>query len=234
MNVFTWSSTATTLAAIGTTMLLGRQARAAHPKLLVFLHTAVKQRALQEALSSALPGVSVTAVGRVADFERKLAEKPDAVLSLPVVLESMGLSPTLRGHRAGAPSEKYVLIGADTAPDPQTVTSVGALDILGRSGTTAFVASLLGSRPKVVRVTKLEDLLPLLQMRRADAIVLPARLGPAVSGASRLALAQRELSGSVALPAVAAVTGDGVPAVIAAIRSLAASTSSLVGVDSWH
>lgn len=221
------------LAALSLAWLAERRAQAAAPQLLVFLHTAVKQRALQDALSSSLPGVSVTTVGRIADFERKLAEGPDAVLTLPVVLKSKRLSIALAGHRAGVPSEKYVLVGADTAPVPAQVASVGALDILGRSGTTSFVEDLLGAHPKVVRVTKVEDLLPLLQMRRADGIVLPARLQAALASASRLKLAERELPGNVGLPAVAAVAGAG-NIVVAAMRSLPVSTSKLVGVDSWH
>jgi hypothetical protein len=221
------------LAALGFTWLDSRRVHAASPRLLAFLHTAVKQRALQDALAASLPGVSVTTVGRVADFERKLAEGTDAVLTLPVVLESKGLSIGLRGHRGGTPHEKYVLVGADAVPKPAQVTSVGALDILGRAGTTTFVSSLLGAQPKVVRVTKVEDLLPLLQMRRADGIVLPARLQFALSTASRLKLAEYELSGSVGLPAVTAVTGAG-NAIVAAMRALPADTSSLVGVDSWR
>ena len=221
------------LAVLGFTWFESRRAAAAGPRLLAFLHTAVKQRAFQDALASALPGVAVTTVGRVADFERKLAEGTDAVLTLPVVLESKGLPIGLKGHRGGNANEKYVLVGADSVPRPTQVQSVGALDILGRSGTTTFVSNLLGAQPKVVRVTKVEDLLPLLQMRRADGVVLPARLQSTLAAASRLKLAEYELSGGVGLPAVAAVTGAG-NAVVAAIRSLPANTSSLVGVDSWR
>lgn len=221
------------LAALGLSLLASRKGQAASPRLLVFLHTAVKQRALQDALSAGLPGVSVTTVGRVADFERKLAERPDAVLTLPVVLGSKGLSAALRGQRGGASSEKYVLVGADRVPSPTQVDAVGALDILGRAGTKSFVAGLLGASPRVVRVTKVEDLLPLLQMRRADSVLLPARLQSTLASASRLKLAQYELSGEVGLPAVATSSGAGA-SVVAAIRSLPSSTSKLVGVDSWR
>ena len=41
-------------------------------KLLVYLHVAVKQRAFQSLLGAGLSGVAITAVGRVADFERAL------------------------------------------------------------------------------------------------------------------------------------------------------------------
>lgn len=224
---------AAALAALGLTWLGSRTAEAASPQLLVFLHTAVKQRALQDALSAALGGVSVTAVGRVADFERQLASGPDAVLTLPEVLKSKGLSASLQGHRGGSATEKYVLLGVDSAPKPGSIASVGALDILGRSGTTSFVNGLLGARPRVVRVTKVEDLLPLLQMRRADAVLLPARLKANLAAASRLNLASTELSGNVGLPALSS-SGGGGSSVLSAMRSLSITTSKLVGVDSWR
>ena len=67
----------------------------------------------------------------------------------------------------------------------------------------AFVQSVVGAHPKVERVTKVEDLLPLLQMQRVDAILLPSRLLPEVKMASRLNLSSRELPATVGLPTVA-------------------------------
>jgi hypothetical protein len=202
-------------------------------RLLVFLHLAVKQRALETMLQGVLPGIIVTAVGRTADFERALEETQDGVLTLPVVLASKGLSPRMRGYRGGAPDEVYSLIGADSSPDPAKVASVGALDLLGREGTTAFVQELLGSKPKVERVTKVEDLLPLLQMQRVEAVLLPARLFPEIQRLSRLTLAARDLPLRVGLPALAA-TGAGGGQVASAISKLPAQTLRTMGVDEWH
>src|SRR6188508_1234335 len=135
------------------------------PRLLVFLHVAAKQRAFQTELQAALPGIVVTAVGRTGDFDRALGEGQDAVLALPVVLAAHGLTPVMRGVRQGAHDEKYALVGAEAAPDPGKVAAVGALDLLGRDGMVSFVQSLIGAHAKVERVTKVEDLLPLLQMQ---------------------------------------------------------------------
>jgi hypothetical protein len=220
-------------AALGVTLLTEGSARASAPTLLVFLHAAVKQRALQSELSAALSGVSVTAVGRIPDFDRALSEGCDAVLTLPLVLAERGLNPTLRGLRQGSPEERYALLAADTPPDPKKVASVGALDLLGREGTTKFVHSLVESRPKVERVTKVEDLLPLLQMQRVDAILLPARLIADIKTASRLKLAAHELMKPVGLPAAAA-TGVGGAQVVAAVGKLPARVSKTLGVEEWR
>lgn len=203
------------------------------PKLLVFLHVAVKQRAFQGELQAALPGIDVTAVGRIADFDRALQDGPDAVLTLPVVLSARGLDPKLRGHHQGAIDESYALVGADTLPDATRVQSIGALDLLGREGTNAFVQQLLGARPKVERVTKVEDLLPLLQMQRVDAILLAGRLFAELRASSRLTLMAKELGKKVELPALANLTAGGAQ-VMSLVSRLPSRLSNAVGVDEWR
>ncbi len=202
-------------------------------RLLVFVHVAVKQRALQTLLQSALPGLTVTTVGRVADFDRALEEGQDAVLTLPIVLLARGLAPKLRGLRGGSPDETYSLVGADSAPDPANVKIVGALDLLGREGTSSFVQGLLGAKPKVERVTKVEDLLPLLQMQRADALLLPSRLFAEIRSTSSLNVAQRELPGKVGLPAVATINDAGASA-LAEVGKLSGEAARALGVESWR
>jgi hypothetical protein len=202
-------------------------------RLLVYLHVAIKQRALQSDLESALPGVQVTAVGRIGDFERLLKERVDAVLALPVVLLAHKLSPGLQGRRNGSSEERFVLVGVGSPPVASRVATVGALDLLGREGTNAFVRTLLGASPKVERVTKFEDLLPLLQMRRVDAVLLPARLFPDLSGASRLSLVAQEVQKGVGLPAAASLTPNG-PELLRAISRMRTNVAKLFGVDQWH
>jgi hypothetical protein len=199
----------------------------------VYLHLAVKQQALQSALQNALPGLVITAVGRIADFDRALADGRDAVLSLPIVLSAKRFEPVLRGERQGALDEEYVLVGTDAGLDVLRAKSVGAVDILGREGTTSFIHALIGAQPRIERVTKVEDLLPLLQMQRVDGIVLPARLVPDLRSTSRLVLVERRLATRVGLPAVAAISSNAELA-IGAIRRLPRAASLLLGVDQWR
>lgn len=221
---------ATVLAMTG---LISRPAQARNLKLLVFLHVALKQRAFEGQLQAALPSLEVKAVGRLADFERALADGTDAVLSLPPLLASRGLAVKLQGQRDGSSDERYALVGSVLAPDPTRVSAVGALDLLGRDATNNFVCALLGGRPKIERVTKFEDLLPLLQMQKVEAILLPSRLLPEVKAASRLALAQRELTARVKLPAVAGVGAGGSDAA-AAVARLPGKVSRTFGVEEWR
>jgi len=214
-------------------MLTHGTAQASGGRLLVYLHIAVKQRAFQSLLQSGLPGITTTTVGRIGDFERVLQQGQDAVLTLPMVLGAQKLSPSLRGHRGGSAEEAYALVGNGSAPDPRRVSSVGTLDVLGRDGTNSFARRMVGPQARVERVTKVEDLLPLLQMQRVDAVLLPARLVSELQATSRLPLVQRELDSRVGLPAAAGV-GPAGASVISAIGRLPRDVSRLLGVDEWR
>jgi len=227
------SRTAVVGAALGLSLLASSTAQAQTPKLLVFLHVSLKQRAFQGLLQNALPGVDVTAVGRISDFDRALSDTPDAVLTLPLVLAAKNMHAQLQGQHAGSGEEKYALVAADTAPDPARVKAVGALDVLGRDGTNVFVNRMLGASAKVERVTKVEDLLPLLQMQRVDAILIPQRLLSDVKSASRINLVARELPKQIGLPAVASLGSAG-PNITVGIARLPLNLSQTMGVDAWR
>jgi hypothetical protein len=220
-------------AAIGIVLLRGETARAAGARLLVFVQTAVTQRAFQSMLQSALPDLSVTAVGRIADFDRAIEEGQDAVLTLPVVMEAHGMTPVIRGRRGGEVDEPYSLVGVDVPPQASTVKTVGALAILDRDGTTKFVRDLVGPQVKVERVTKIEDLLPLLQMQRVDAVLMPSRLFSEIKSTSALNLAERELATRIGLPAIASLGPAGGRAVDRAAK-LSGGPARVMGVDSWQ
>ena len=214
-------------------MLSARNAGANTGRLLVFLHVAVKPRALQSALEAALPGIEVIAVGRVSDFERFLKEGVDAIIALPVVLAAFKLSAQLHGNRAGSQVERYSLVAVDGIPEPRRVATVGALDLLGRDGTNAFVKDLLEANPRVERVSKVEDLLRLLQAQVADAILLPSRLFSEIRATSKLNLSPFELPKPVGLPSAVGTSAEG-PQVLAALSRMPAQVARTLGVDSWR
>lgn len=217
---------------IASSVLTAREASSAGGRLLVFVHTTIKQRALQSLLREALPSLDVTTVGRVADFERALKSGQDAVLTLPIVMKSHGMSPSVRGVRHGSSDESYSLVSVGKTPDVSRLKSVGALDLLDRRGTTGFVRDLLDKDVKVQRVTKVEDLLPLLQLDRAEAVLLPTRMISDVRSQSSLNLAAKVLPRKLGLPALASVSPQGAK-VVADSRRISGRVAELLGVDGW-
>ena len=193
----------------------------------------MKQRALQSALEAVLPGVEVVAVGRVSDFQRFISEGVDAVMTLPIVLAAFNLVAQLQGSRAGSTVEKYSLVAVGGTPDPKRVATVGALDLLGRDGTNAFVRELLEATPRVERVSKVEDLLRLLQAQIADAVLLPCRLFTEIRATSNLNLTPFDLAKPVGLPAAVGFSAAG-PRVLAALARMPTQVAKTLGVDSWR
>ncbi len=207
--------------------------------LFVYLHTDVKPRALQKMLESQLPGVAVTVFGRVGDFKRKLKKTPpDAVLALRPVLEANGLKPGLQGTAKAATSEHYLVLSIDTAVTAGEIKNkvVGAVDLLGRKKMPVFVKDVLktGAAPKVKRVTKTEDLLPLLQFQAADVVLLPESAVGSVKKQSQLNLVVTKVDGAVVGRAAVAFTNEAKRATLEkAIAGLNAKVSNKLGVDGW-
>lgn len=220
------------LAAAALDLLQARNAAARSARLLVFVQTSIKQRALQQLLQDALPGLSVTTVGRVADFGRALEEGQDAILTPPIVMRARGITPQVLGKRGGSSDEPYSLVGANGVPIVANLRVVGAIEMLDRASTNVLVQNMVGRQVKVERVTKVEDLLPLLQLSRADAVLLPSRLFSDIKATSSLNLEQRELPSRLGLPALASVGPHGAEGVAQASK-LTGKAAQLLGVDSW-
>lgn len=202
-------------------------------RLSVFVPADVSSRVLQKSLSAELPSTEVTVFGRFPDFETALAGKPDGALTLRPVLQAKGLSINLSGTYAGASSEPYSLIALGKQVAPEKVTSVGAVDLMGRQGMKELVARLLGTTAQIERVTKLEDLLPLLQLNMVEAVLVPNRLTEAFRARSKLDLRVTPARGAVGLPALSILTPSGAP-LAQGIKSLSPNLSLQLGVSKWE
>ncbi len=208
------------------------------PTLFVFLTTALTSHALQKALETELPRMSVTAFGRSHDFEDALTSAPpDAVLALRPVLAAHGLRPVLQGYRGGAATEPYVLVSVGKPVDPAAMSDkvVGVVDLLGRKGTTAFVGGLFGaSAPRIKRVVKPEDLLFLLQLKMADAIFASTSTFEQLKRGSELDLQATKIEGAeLGLPAVAFLTEAGRSQAGLSIPKMSSNLTQQIGVGSW-
>lgn len=213
---------------------LPRTVEAAQVSLYVFLHSLLEARALSRLFEAALPGVAVWVLTRSRDFSQVRTRNPDAIIALLPVLIANGFTPVLQGHKGGQAAEPYVLLS--TRPvTPSSVKSVGAVDVLGRREMAQFVSSLLGgNEPRVAPVTKLADLLALLQLGEVEAVLLPARHANALSSRTRLNLTVTRLEGKgVGLPAFYPNSAAG-QRLKGDFANLPAGLLHEIGVDSWR
>jgi hypothetical protein len=208
------------------------------PRLVVYLHTTIRARALENALQHELPAVDVLVVSRHRDFARELSQRPDAALALQPVLRDQGWSSELAGTRNGEDTEPYVLLSIGTGVDAARSAHLvlGAVDLMGRERTGAFVAGLLDSAviPTIKYVIKTEDLLPLLQFRSVDAVVLSDYEANRIKRISKLDLRITPLSKRVGLAAVVFTTPRGRTVIKPGIVALTPDTLSKLGVEAWR
>lgn len=228
------------LVALAALMWLVAPTRAADPRpsLYVYVHTDSKSATLEKALQDRLPGVGVTVFGRFRDFEEAMStRRPDAVVAFGPLLASQNVPVTLQGLRGDHDWEPYVLLSPGAALEGALDGhTIGVVDLLGRDGTQEFVAKLLKTPDlKLKRVTKMEDLLPLLQFSAADAVLVPAAAVKGVTERSRLPLKVRELpDAKVSLPAVGVLNAKVRDALIKQIQALDGETNKTLGVDRWR
>lgn len=214
----------------------------AQGKLYVFYPSLVRPIAIQDALARKCPGLSVTVFGRLNDFQAKVADDaPEAILAQPAVLAQYApYAPRLQGLRKGSATEPYVLLSIDKPVDPARMDGVtlGVVGLLERKPMSEFVQRLVAGTPRLDRVTKVEDLLPLLTFRTVAAVLVSEAVANEFRKKSQVNLVSAGLGGAkvelVSLAVRKAETAGPVdPKIVKAIQDLGAAELELLGVDAW-
>jgi hypothetical protein len=213
------------------------QAHAEESKVYVFAVTSIRPHILQKMLEASLPGMSVTVFGRVGDFSRALeSAPPDAALAATPVLSAFSLKADIQGLKRGSPVEDYLVLSeSEIRQEKLADTTIGCLDLMGRKALPAFVAGLLGlpREPEIQRVTKTEDLLQLLQFKRAEAILIPEGFLSDIQARTKMELKLLRLPSAKVLRVAMAFPGNR-QAVESALRALPVSVIEHLGVDQWR
>lgn len=145
-------------------------------KLYIFYPSPVRPHILQKNLSETCPDIEVTVFGRYKDFIEKIKiTAPDAIITKPDLLPQLpDYKKKATGLKDGKSSEAYFLLSVDSKIDVSKIgqETIGVVDFLGRQGMENLISTLFTDIPKVKRVTKVEDLLPLLTFNMATALFL--------------------------------------------------------------
>ena len=212
----------------------------AEEKLYVFYPTTARPQTVQETLQEFFSGISVTVFGRYNDFSEKMAtDPPDAVITKPVFIEQHGdYSITLSGIRNGKSEETYVLLSIKDAIAPKAVNAemvIGVIDVLGKAGMESFVNNLLSARPRLKRVTKVEDLLPLLTFNMAAGILIEDVFVKYFKTTSHLEFGITPISGSKGgIIALGLKKGAKADKTVGALKKADKKICALFEVDEWR
>jgi hypothetical protein len=208
------------------------------PTVFVYLPTQAKSIAVETALQERMSAIEVTVFGRFTDFEDAMNKRqPDAVLGLQPLLGMRKIPVALQGLRENSEREPYVLLSAGANVEGSlSGRTIGVVDLLGRAGTQEFIGRLLKTTGVQLNlVTKMEDLLSLLQFFAADGVLVPAASVDRLKERSRLPLRVRALNDAlVGLPAVGFINPSSRGTVVSQFQALDATTNRILGVDRWR
>ncbi|MBD3418759.1 MAG: hypothetical protein GF398_01450 [Chitinivibrionales bacterium] len=160
-------------------LVLLLQGAFAGDKLFVFYPTPARPQTIQKELARSCPDFEVTVFGRYKDFVLRIKrESPAAIIAHPLIVDSCrGYRTEKKGLYAKKTNESFVLVslGNPVNTDSLRALTIGVIDFLGRNGMQSFVTQFFSNQPRIKRVTKLEDLLPLLSFNMVNAILVQER-----------------------------------------------------------
>ncbi|WP_196137151.1 hypothetical protein [Aliikangiella sp. G2MR2-5] len=206
--------------------------------LYVFVPTETRANVMQEKINSFCPGVEVTAFGRAKDFHKQIEQAPpNAILSLlPVLERTSDYITALKGLKNGLETENYVLVSVDSPLKMSEIgqKKIGVVDLLGRKPMTSFVEQLFKTPVKLKRVTKVEDLLPLITFGSVDGIFVSSSLFNQLKAKSNLNLVATNLDIKIGLASAAHNDAQVKDKLKSCILAFDQGLNSILGVDQWR
>jgi hypothetical protein len=206
--------------------------------LYIFYPSIVRPMVLQKMITDLYPGLTVVVFGRFQDFMDKTAsDKPDVVITKPQVLPSIaGYKPRMDGIKNGQREEPYVLLSINKGIVADSIPKIviGTIDILGRKGTEDFVAKLLGQPAKINRVTKIEDLLPMITFSNVQAILVEEGYAGYFRKNSNIKFVETHAPGWLSGIAVcAAPGGESSEAIVQLVKKLPPEVLTILDISQW-
>lgn len=211
----------------------------AQDKVYVFYPSVARPQAVQDKLQSGAQGVVVTVFGRYNDFTAKMEIEPaQMIITKPALISQFsGYDIKMKGMRAGKAEETYVLLSINSGVDLAALTAetmIGTIDILGRNGMNDFAKQFFTTLPKLKRVTKVEDLLPLLTFNMAAAILIQEPAIQYFKSTSNLNFVITKLPESKdGIVALAVKSGGNVNKIYSVLKSADKELCSFFEVDLW-
>jgi len=203
----------------------------------VFVPTKIKARVIAKSLSVACSGTQITVFGRVKDFmDQVAANSPATILTLiPTIEHNSSYKVVLAGEKDGEKSESYLFVSVDTPFDIANLATskIGVVDILGRNPMLSYLSEKLGSKVKLARVVKQEDLLTLLRFNSADALLISENTYKSLLATSQLNLVTTPLDFRIGLASLASTSGMDIAAIVRCFKLIDSETRTALGVDQW-
>jgi len=218
-------------------MLAGLQTALASNRLYVFYPTDIRPNKMEKHISEHCPEITTTVFGKIKDFKEQILRfPPDAILSYaPVIKNNQQYSSFVKGFKHGLSNENYVLVSMNDPVNTSQLASikVGVLDILGRKAMKSFMNKTLGTKVKITRVAKTEDILNLLSFGLVDAVFISEQRYKNILTQSKLPLVASQFDFKMDLAVLAIKNGRPKGPYANCVNQLGKKTNALLGVDQW-
>ncbi len=208
--------------------------------LFVLSTSLTKPNVIEKDLGGKVKTAPVKVFARFSDFKAMVQkEKPDAVIAPLLAIKELGLQGDVKaqGLIGGKDKQAMVLVSLDPGIDlsAKPDAQIGVLDIAGRSAMRIVLVDAAGEKSKIKLVTKLEDLLPMLTFKSADAVLVTVQDYEELKGRTQAKLVSTPLNGvALGAVAVAALPGGGAPdKVVNEVKALSKKDLKMLGVESW-
>lgn len=211
----------------------------AKDKLFVCFPSLARPVAIQKVLSQHIQGTEVKVFARLEDFRALVqSERPTAILAQPAVIRAMGGYRTaLQGTRKGAPDEPCQLLSIDSGVDPDRMAgiTIGVFGSMERDSLEAFVRRSIPGNPRIRRVTKVEDLLPMLIFHLVTAVLVDRSTIDVFRMKSQANLIAAPLAGCLMEKVVFATREDeGGKDLVRKFGKIRTGDLAVLGVDAWR
>lgn len=150
----------------------------AQENLYVFYPTISNPEIIKDLLEKHVKSTDVLVFGKHDDFiTRVKADQPDAIITKTVLIfDQLGdYEVLLNGQRNGKAETRYVILSISKPLNIESINSstvIGIVNFLGRTGIESFSKQFFPTAPRLKRVSKVGDLLPLLSLNIAAGILI--------------------------------------------------------------
>jgi hypothetical protein len=150
----------------------------AREKLYVFYPSVLDHHSIQDSMTHAMKGITITVFGRYDDFIEKVrSQPPNGIITKKVLIQKQladyGIK--LCGEKVGKDEVSYLILSTGKPFDMKTVsnkTVIGVTDILGRKDMKSFSLQFFPVEPNLKRVPKVVDLLSMLSFGAVSGVMI--------------------------------------------------------------
>jgi hypothetical protein len=194
----------------------------------------VGRKGIERSLAQSMHGIEVRAFGTVNELRTAMStQMPDAIFGAPSAIQQAGFTPSMVGTTSARGGYAIASFRPDITRDQLGSITLGTVEESGKKATEQRVNQLIGGKAKLRRVQKVDDLLPLLQFKMADAIVVRDAQLAQIKSRTKQTLHTISLTGPGETRAVAFTDGGRRSVVERALLDLAPEARAQLGVEKW-